>query len=175
MSFFNPITTWRIPAKAMDESCREMAHDGLNGNEGVMLWLGKRQDGIAAVTHLVALRGPLIIKRPDQLVIPAGLLNDVTDLAVKLGVHLVGQIHSHGSLYGTDLSYADKNLGIRVPFFLSLVAPDFALRPYTTVEDCGVHLFEPKTGWRRMPLAEIKNRIEVTDSEDVGVHIIGRE
>jgi hypothetical protein len=156
----------------MDESCREMARDGLSGNEGVMLWLGRRQGGTAAVTHLVALRGPEILKRPDQLVIQAGLLNEVTDLAIKLGVHLVGQIHSHGSLCGTDLSYADRTLGIRVPFFLSLVAPDYALRPYTAIEDCGIHLFEPKTGWRRLPIAEIKSRIEVTDTEDVHLHII---
>jgi len=161
VSFFTPISSWRVPASALEQSIREMAHDGLLGNEGVTLWLGRRGNGQAEVTHLVALRGPGIIKRPDQMVIQPQLVNEVTDLAIELSLVLVGQIHSHGELYGTDLSYADRNLGIKVPYFLSLVAPDYALRPQTQLEDCGVHLFEPAGGFRRLPPAEAAQRILV--------------
>jgi proteasome lid subunit RPN8/RPN11 len=175
VSFFTPISTWRIPASAMAQSLREMARDGLLGSEGVALWLGRRGNGQAEVTHLVALRGPGVIKRPDQLVIQPQLVNDVTDLAVELGLVLVGQIHSHGDLYGTDLSYADRNFGIKVPYFLSLVAPGFALRPGTRMEDCGVHVFEPGSGFRRFSPSEVARRILVVSGASLPLLTVGEE
>src|SRR5262245_52786057 len=117
MTYFTPVDTWTIPALALAESCREMARDGAEGNEGVALWLGQRRDGCAEVTHVVALRGAGVVKLPDQLVIQSHLLNDVTDIAIELGAVLVGQIHSHAELYGTNLSYADHTFGIRVPYY----------------------------------------------------------
>ena len=175
MTFFAPVSTWRIPEAALAASLLEMARDGVRGNEGVALWLGRRGGGQAEVTHVVALRGPGVVKRPDQLVIQAALINDVTDLAIELGVVLVGQIHSHGELYGTDLSYADRTLGIRVPYYLSLVAPDYALRPRTRLEDCGVHVFEPGSGFRRLPAAEVGQRLQAVAAAPVPVLTVGKE
>lgn len=175
MTFFTPIRTWSIPGSTLAESFREMARDGIDGNEGVALWLGQRRDGHAEVTHVVALRGPGVIKRPDQLVIEAHLLNDVTDLAIELNAVLVGQIHSHGELFGTDLSYADHTFGIRVPYYLSLVAPDYALRPETRLEDCGIHLFEPGFGFRRFSTTEAGARIRIVPSPPIPVLTVGEE
>ncbi|MER3406785.1 MAG: hypothetical protein C4289_17785, partial [Chloroflexota bacterium] len=84
--------------------------------------------GQAEITHVVGLRGPGVIKRPDFLRIEPWLLNDVTDLAIDLGVVLVGQVHTHGPGYGTDLSMTDRTYGIAVPFYISVVAPDYGLR-----------------------------------------------
>jgi len=175
MSFFTPVSTWHLPASALAESLREMARDGLLGNEGVALWLGRRGNGRAEVTHLVAPRGPGVIKRPDHLVLQPKLVNEATDLAIELGVVLVGQIHSHGELYGTDLSYADRTFGITVPYFLSLVAPDYALRPQTRLEDCGVHVFEPGTGFRRLSPAEVSRRIVLVAGGSVPLITVGEE
>ena len=175
MTFFAPVNTWRIPEPAFAASLQEMARDGVRGDEGVALWLGRRGGGQAEVTHMVALRGPGVVKRPDQLVIEPALLNDVTDLAVELGVVLVGQIHSHGELYGTDLSHADRTLGIRVPYYLSLVAPDYALRPRTRLEDCGVHVFEPGRGFRRLSVAEVGRRLQAVADASVPVLTVGKE
>lgn len=175
MSFFTPISNWRIPETALVQSLREMAQDGLLGNEGVALWLGHRANGQADVTHLVGLRGSGVIKRPDQLVIHPQLVNEVTDLAIELGLVLVGQIHSHGELYGTDLSYADRNLGIKVPYFLSLVAPDYALRPQTPLEECGVHLFEPARGFRRLSPSEVVRRLVVVPGAPLPFSTVGEE
>lgn len=173
MSFFTPVITWTLPESILSESCREMARDGAEGNEGVALWLGRRWGGQAEVTHLIVLRGPGVVKRPDQLVIRPGLLNEVTDHAIELGVTLVGQIHSHGELFGTDLSYADHTLGIKVPYYLSLVAPDFAVRPVTRLEDCGIHVFEPGTGFRRLSAAEAGRRIKLVPSPPAHLVTIG--
>ena len=161
MSFFAPVNTWQIPETALVASFQEMARDGIRGVEGVALWLGRRGNGQAEVTHVIALRGPGVIKRADQLVIQPTLVNEVTDLAVELGLILVGQIHSHGELYGTDLSYADRTYGICVPYYLSLVAPDYALRPRTRLGDCGIHVFEPGHGFCRLSVAEIEQRLQL--------------
>jgi proteasome lid subunit RPN8/RPN11 len=173
MTFFAPVSTWRIPEPAFAASLREMACDGVNGDEGVALWLGRRAKGHAEVTHLVILRGSGVIKRPDQLVIQAALVNEVTDLAIELGLVLVGQIHSHDDLCGIDLSYADRTFGITVPYYLSLVAPGFALRPQTHLDDCGVHVFEPANGFRRLSAAEVSRRIQVVPAVSVPVLTVG--
>jgi hypothetical protein len=175
MTFFAPVHTWRVPASAFAASLREMARDGVRGDEGVALWLGRRGGGRAEVTHVVALRGPGVIKKPDQVVIHPGLVNEVTDLAIELGVVLVGQIHSHGVDYGTDLSDADRAYGIAVPYYLSLVAPDFALRPQTRLEDCGVYVFEPGRGFRRLSVAEAGERVQVVAAGPVPVLTVGEE
>lgn len=175
MTFFAPVECWRIPEGAFAASIEEMAIDGIKGNEGVALWLGRRNAGQAEVTHVVKLRGTGLIKRPDQLVIPPELINEVTDLAIKLDVALVGQIHSHGHLYGTDLSYTDRRYGIAVPHYLSLVAPDFALRKNTAVKDCGVHMFVPKQGFRRMSPMEVERRLCMIASATVPVVTIGEK
>jgi hypothetical protein len=164
--YFPRVATWQLPKQALRDSLAEMARDGAQGNEGIALWLGTRESGVARVTHLVALRGPGIIKRPDQIIVHPTLLNEVTDVAITLHVSLIGQIHSHGQGYGTDLSRTDEAYGIATPYFLSLVAPDYALRPHTRLEDCGVHVFEPGQGYRRVLRSEIAERVRLV-SHDV--------
>ncbi|MCI0724300.1 MAG: hypothetical protein L0338_35855 [Acidobacteria bacterium] len=173
MTYFPEVETWRIPDAAMVESLAEMARDGREGREGIVLWLGRRDNGAAEISHLVVLRGKGIVKEPDLLIIGAELMNDVADLAIELGVCLVGQIHSHGKLYGTNLSPTDRKYGIVVPFFLSLVAPDYALRPDTRIEECGVHIFEPSIGYRRLTPPEVLARIRVVCGESVPVLTVG--
>ena len=54
---------------------------------------------------------------------------------------LVGQIHSHDRSYGVDLSWVDIKYGLSVPYYLSVVAPDYALNPETVWDDCGTHIY----------------------------------
>lgn len=60
----------------------------------------------------------------------------------------------------TNLSYPDRYLGMCEPGYLSLVAPDFALRVGTKLEDCGVHVHEGVDGWRRLGVAETQRRFD---------------
>jgi len=173
MSFFSIPSHWRIPQSAMQLSLKEMALDGASGCEGVALWLGRHAGDIVSITHVVALRGSGVRKAPDLLQISADLINDVTDLAIEHRATLVGQIHSHGRLFGTNLSRTDKQMGIAVPGFLSVVAPDYAMRPATAIADCGIHLFEPPSGWRRLAQGEITARIVMTAGDDVALLIAG--
>jgi len=172
---FPAVSEWIFPETVLPDSLAEMAADGLVGNEGVVLWLGHKGQGRTEVTHLVALRGQEITKLPDFLRIESSLINDVTDIAIDLGVSLVGQIHSHGRWYGTDLSVTDITYGFAVPFYLSVVAPDYALRSATSWKDCGVHVFEPGSGYRRLNIEEIRRRIRVVSGNKAPLLKVGEE
>ncbi len=112
VKFFSEPRHWRIGQNVFRESLVEMARDGRHGNEGVAMWLGHYEDTTAIVTRVGILRGPYIRKAPALLMIGSELINDLTDLAVADGVRLIGQIHSHGPLYGTDLSETDRRYGV---------------------------------------------------------------
>lgn len=171
--YFPPVRFWRISKQAFADSLRELARDGTDGNEGIILWLGKRDYGMAEISHLVALRGPGVVKRPYSLQISPELLNQVTDLTLKFGVSMIGQMHSHGPGSGVGLSSTDRDLGISVPHYLSVVAPYFGRRPATRVSDCGVHVFEPRIGYRRLSRWETWWRIRVVQSPSLPVLIVG--
>ncbi len=173
-TFFPPVQVWCLTEGALQGSLQEMACDGMQGNEGVVLWLGRRAQEHADITHLVGLRGPGVIKRPNVLVIEPGLLNEVTDLALDLNVRLIGQIHTHGAGYGTDLSKTDRMYGISVPCFLSVVAPDYGLRSGTRVTDCGVHVFEPGLGYRRLSVIEVVQRVQVAPGPPPPLVLVGQ-
>ncbi|MGH6956806.1 MAG: hypothetical protein ACREEW_09115 [Caulobacteraceae bacterium] len=153
---------WRMPQSALRSSMAEMARDGARDCEGIALWLGRRHENVAEITHVVGLRGPGVHRRPDYLSITPELLNDVTDAAIELGVFLVGQIHSHPPGAGVGLSPLDQRFGIRAQGYLSAVAPNFAARLDTPTSACGFHLFEGGT-WRRFGPEECVRRVEVFD------------
>lgn len=161
---FPYIKVWTIPEICFQASLEELAVDGKYGKEGIVLWLGHRLEGSATVTHIVRLRGPGIIKEPDLLQIDASVLNDVTTMALDHNITLVGQIHSHGLYYGVDLSWSDRTYGISIPYYLSLVAPDYGMRQNITLAEYGVHVFEPPEGFRRLSVSEIAERIQVVSS-----------
>ena len=164
---------WRIPQTALRSSMAEMARDGSRNCEGIALWLGRRHNDLAEVTHVVGLRGPGVHRRPDYLSISPELLNDVTDAAIELGVFLVGQIHSHPPGAGVGLSPLDQRFGICAPGYLSAVAPNFADRLDTPTSACGFHLFEG-AAWRRFGPQECARRVEVVDGgPQVPLIIIG--
>jgi proteasome lid subunit RPN8/RPN11 len=151
VNFFPVVHQWKLPGELLPVSLQEMALDGRVGNEGICLWLGQRgEDGIAVVSHAVKLRGCGIWKSPVNIRIAPELMREVHQYARALGVILVGQIHSHGPYHSVDLSPTDLRYGVSVPYYLSLVAPDYSLRAETQWRDCGVHIFAPGSGYRRV-------------------------
>lgn len=174
MNYFSTIKKWILPASAYSESIKEMARDGIYGNEGIALWLGKRCRGNAEISHVIILRGPGIIKQAAYLRIDTSLLNEVTDKAIELNVSLIGQIHSHGPYHGTDLSFTDIKYGICVPYYLSVVAPDYAQRENTKITECGVHIFQPRKGFHQLANMEIAKRIIIEPKISCPVLTVGK-
>jgi len=159
-AFFPGVRRWVIPADALEASFAEMRADGRErGTEGIALWLGDRERD-ARITHVVLLRGAGVMREPDYVRVSDALLNDVTDEAIRIGVTLVGQVHSHGPLAGADLSWIDRNGGVRVPFYVSVVAPAYAAGA-CEIATCGVHVVEPPVGWRRLGASEVAARMLV--------------
>jgi len=172
MTFFPSINKWFIPFAALEESRRDMANQGKKGNEATCLWLGTKSDGQAHISHIVLLRGDGIECRPQNVIISPDLLSDIHDRAIDLELVLIGQIHTHGPFYGTDLSPVDHRYGIRAPYFLSIVCPDYGKRESTLITECGIHVYFPDRGYRRLSSSEIDRRISMT-GESVHVLTIG--
>lgn len=172
MSLYEPITSWRVPRQTLPISLKEMAPDGKKGCEGIVLWLGRVERGVATVERLVGLRGPLVKKLPLQIHINALLFNKLCDVTFELDLTLVGQIHSHPGTY-TDLSIPDKRYGVTAPHYLSVVAPHYAQKPHTSFSDCGVHVYEPKIGFRRLAPKDAAYLIQVTANELPPILLIG--
>jgi len=172
MNYFPKIKKWLIPKAALNRSREEMAVDGRVGNEGISLWLGTKDRGEAHVTNIVFLRGKGIRKSPVNIYIEPELMREVHEQARAAGVILVGQIHSHSRYCGIDLSPTDHAYGIQVPYFLSVVCPNFAQTESTTIADCGVHIFLPDCGYVRLSQKEILKQIVILEEDEVKTLIV---
>ena len=163
MSPYEAVEKWILPEGVLADSIAEMAPDGKRGNEGIVLWAGHLEGGIARVIQLVGLHGPLIRKLPLQMIIDPDLFAKVSIFCAKAKLTLLGQIHSHPKTF-TDLSEVDKRYGIATPNFLSVVAPYYAQRPATKWAECGVHVFEEAARFRRMSVEEAQRRVILNPS-----------
>jgi hypothetical protein len=163
-AFFPSVGQWDVPEGLLEDAVKEVAIDGRKGREGTCLWLGTKSEGSAAITTSVHLRGPGIRKSAAQISIEPWLLREVHQAARDRDLILVGQIHSHGRLYGVDLSPTDHSYGVRVPYFLSVVAPDYGQTWPIDWTDCGVHVYRPATGFMRMDDDTIHQSIKVVNA-----------
>jgi len=163
MTYFPPLERWDLPGAALEQAHREFQIDGSQGNEGIMLWLGRREIGVAVITHCVLVRGKLAIKEPDLLQLEPALLNDITIAATTRKIVLLGQIHSHPGTF-VDLSDTDHRYGFKFPDFLSIVAPHYGLKRPESLFDYGVHVYDYGVGYRRLEGKEIQRRLNIVDS-----------
>ncbi|MES2522551.1 MAG: hypothetical protein V4617_07640 [Gemmatimonadota bacterium] len=163
-------TRWVVPQTALDRSYDELAADGARGREGIALWAGTAAHDAhgqtVCVTHVLLLRGAGVERGPGYIGVSPELLNDVTDVLAALGgdVYLVGQIHGHPPRASTDLSEVDVAYGIRTPGFLSVVAPNYGMARVARLAECGVHVFDPRTGWQRVKSADLGVHVNVPAS-----------
>lgn len=172
--FFPKVNRWRLPGSLLQQSMADMAIDGRKGNEGTCFWLGKRAGGEAEVSQVVLLRGEGVRKSPMNVRVSPELMREVHELAEKLGLILVGQIHSHSGVCGVDMSPTDHAYGVSVPYFLSIICPDFAQNPATNLSDCGVHVCLPERGYVRLSTREMRRKVILEPGRAAGVSVIGK-
>lgn len=159
---------WSIPRVLWQQTFRELAQDGVRGCEGICLWLAPLSetpaiDGAALqFTRGAILRGPLVRRHALSIAIDPELLSELTDVLDCEGLILAGQVHGHPGEF-VDLSEVDKAMGFRVPGFLSVVSPYYGVRLETRLVHCGFHEFIGRTGYRRLPPAEVAQRIRVVE------------
>ncbi len=149
---------WILPSDLLAKSVRFMLPHGLHGNEGLVLWFGRRiGEGTVEVTHAVEPRGSGITRSPLHLSLSLRAMNTLSDLGESIDRYLVGQIHSHPGTF-IDLSAVDRARGIRIQDYLSVVCPHYAQDPSTGLEDCGWHEFT-QGRYRRLAPVEFSRRI----------------
>lgn len=151
---------WLLPEDLLQQSINAMRPHGALGNEGLALWLGKPNGSEIQVTHIIEVTGPGFSTSPLHMKLSMRAMSKLTDLTERLDRYLVGQIHSHPRTF-TDLSELDKNQGIRVPNYLSVVCPHYAQRPSTTLGECGIHVFEGRE-YIRMNRIAAERRIKIS-------------
>lgn len=142
MTGFSDIDAVLVPAVVIEEGQRFLRVAGAAGKEGMVLWVGKRDGTTFSVSDLVIpqQRG---IRTPDGVcvVVEAPELHRLNLGLYKSGLQLIAQVHSHpGHAYHstTDDEYAiARTIGS-----LSLVVPDFAIRPFSLVESAVYRLSE---------------------------------
>jgi hypothetical protein len=150
--------TWYLPKDLVGASIEIMRPHGAQGNEGLALWLGTSDDAQRIrVTHAIEIYGSGFVTAPLQMRLSLRAMATLTELADRLDRYLVGQIHSHPGNF-TDLSVVDKELGIRVPDYLSVVCPHYAQLSDVTLRDCGLHMFEDAK-YRRLSSVEISRQV----------------
>jgi hypothetical protein len=173
MNFFPKINRWQLPEAALGRSVAEMAIDGRSRREGTCFWLGRRAGGAADISHLVFLRGSGIRKGSLNIQISAELMREVHERAEALRLILLGQIHSHSIRCGVDMSASDHAYGVSVPFFLSIICPDFAQDPMTKLSDCGVHVFLPWRGYVRLSRKEVERKMILVPGAAAATSVVG--
>jgi hypothetical protein len=172
-------TSWVIPHEAISVSYNEMARDGSLDREGIALWAGNRMDDRPTecrVRRVVLLRGALISRARGFIRIHPELLNEITDTLADCGdaSYLIGQIHGHPPYSSTDLSPTDIEFGIRIPEYLSVVAPSYGMGT-ADISSCGVHVFDRESGWQELSRSEITARISLIRDPLVETCVVGNE
>jgi proteasome lid subunit RPN8/RPN11 len=161
---------WILPTDLLAKSIRFMQPHGALGNEGLVLWFGRKiaQDAVE-VTHAIEPQGSGITRSPLHLSLSLRAMNKLTNLGESIDRYLVGQIHSHPENY-IDLSPVDRARGIRVPDYLSVVSPHYAQDPLTNWENCGWHEFT-QGRYRRLSPREASRRIVLSRQSAIALHV----
>lgn len=167
------ISHWYMPKSAFQSTVKSLARHGREGREGIVFWLGKRHESQADILHIVTIPSSKMEHTSLFLDVPPETLNLVTDISSRYGVAIVGQAHSHPSGYPVDLSITDRTHGFNIPYFLSVVVPDFGQKPGTKIWDCGIHVYYPGRGYERLSKRTARKMLEFKDSDEFSVLELG--
>jgi hypothetical protein len=151
-----------VPRELADAAREHLRAAGQDGCEAFVLWAGRRAGDTFDV--LAAL-----VPRQTAHRTPSGLLVEVDGdelLRVNVwlydnGLQLVAQLHAHpGEAYHSETD--DAYPIMTQAGGLSLVLPDFAVRPFD-VRELAAHRLLPGRGWVRLTEAETATLLKVVD------------
>ncbi|WP_420128123.1 hypothetical protein [Longimicrobium sp.] len=152
----------RVPRDLAEAAREHLRAAGEEGCEAFVLWAGKRGGDVFEVLAT-------LVPRQTAHRTPSGLLVEVDgDELLRLnvwlydnGLQLVTQLHAHpGEAYHSETD--DRYPIMAQAGGLSLVLPDFAVRPFD-VRDLAAHRLLPGRGWIRLSGAEIETLLKVVD------------
>lgn len=156
------VGTVRVPRACADEVHAHLAKVGRQGYEGLGLWAGTldgdafhvRKAIIPAQKHMRTKDGVCVAVGPNEL-------HRVNVWLYEEGLTLVGQIHSHPSrAYHSDTD--DAFAVATAAGCLSLVVPDFAVRPFE-LQRCAVFRLDGRGRWREVSARHARQLIRIED------------
>lgn len=155
------VTTVEIPASLLGDTLRRLRETGMSGREMFVFWAGAISGSTALVKSVVV---------PWQSTYNRGGMCWVDVPAVEVKkmmldlstseLTLIGQVHSHpGRAFHSD---RDDALSIaRLPGSLSVVVPNFARAPFSSVTQFACYRRTVNGQWRRMEDGEAQQLIRV--------------
>lgn len=168
MSGLSEVVEILLPESVAAKTQAHLRLVGRDGLEGMALWAGKLDGKRVTITDAILPRQQG--HRTDHglaVSVPGDELHRINMWLYENGLRLIAQIHSHpGHAYHseTDDDYAiTTSMGS-----ISIVVPDFAVRPFR-FDDCAAYRlsdppwwhFSRRPRWRRMSLTELQGLIRM--------------
>lgn len=150
-----------VPQSVIVDGQKFMRTVGASGREGLVLWVGRRE-GTTFVVSEVVIPEQRGIRTMDGVcvIIEGPVLARLNADLYKRQLQLIAQVHSHpGSAYhsATDDDYAiATKIGC-----LSLVVPNFAVRPFSLAE-CAVYRLSASGKWFELSSREVSQLIFIS-------------
>ena len=162
MSGLAAVTTVRVPRTLVGDVMDHLRRMGRKGYEGFALWAGEHQGETFQVTHTVipaqkgvrSRQGVCVVIGPEEL-------HRLNVWLYQNRRVLVAQIHSHP----TDAYHSDTDDDYPIATTvggLSLVVPDFAVRPFS-LDTTAVYRLSAGARWEELPVAVAAKLIQLTD------------
>ncbi len=152
-----------VPLEIAEKTQSHLRAAGRGGNEGLALWSGVQEGSTFAVTTLVT-PPQRAIRSPEGIcvVVDGDALHKVNVETFRRGERLLAQVHSHpGRAYHSPMD--DRYAVVTSPGALSLVIPDFAVRPFDLGE-CAAFRLAKSGVWRQVHPGDVARLISVADS-----------
>jgi hypothetical protein len=141
------------------EHLREL---GRQGNEGMALWVGTVEGRTFHVTTT-------LIPRQTGVQTPVGIcitvdgdeLHRINVWLYERGLRLIAQLHSHPTeAYHSETD--DTYPIATTQGCLSLVVPDFAVRPFA-LDECAVYRLDRRGTWQELTVNQVSSLIQIIE------------
>lgn len=149
-----------LPSRVAEVTQDGLRAAGRDGNEGLAVWTGV-QEGSAFLVRTVVVPRQSGIRTADGVCVVVGgdELHRLNVETFRRGERLFAQVHSHpGRAYHSDMD--DRYAVVTSPGGLSLVVPDFAVRPFSVAE-CAVYRLAADGRWREVPPRQVAGLISL--------------
>lgn len=152
----------QVPRELAEAGQEYLREAGEQGFEGIVLWAGKQSDGIFLVHQTIFPRQEGR-RSSDGLcyVVDGDELFRINQHLYRHGHTLIAQVHSHpGEAYHSEVD--DTYAVASTEGCLSIVIPDFAIRPFS-VTDCAVFRLRAGQVWAAQSQGEVAKLVQVVD------------
>ena len=162
MSGLADINQVLVPRTVTNESQRFLRSMGERGHEGLALWAGRPDGEVFTVINLLIPR-QTATRTLDGVCasVDAEEMYRINAELFQAGLRLIAQIHSHPTdAYHSDTD--DENALVRTVGCLSLVVPDFAMRPFS-LADTAVYRLDRNGTWQELSRRVVAALIRIED------------